>query len=75
MENGNSLDIQVGGNHYKLFKIQPVEFTVKNGLCFLQGNVIKYTVRHKFKNGKQDLEKAAHYLQMMMDFYYPEKEE
>lgn len=61
---------QVGGSHYKDFAIQPAEFAHKNKLGFLEGNVIKYTCRHAAKNGKQDLEKALHYLELLMEWEY-----
>jgi hypothetical protein len=52
---------QIGGNHYKTFRIQPYEFISKNDLSFFQGNVIKYVCRYKNKNGIEDLEKIKHY--------------
>jgi hypothetical protein len=52
---------QIGGSHYKEFKIQPYEFISKNDLSFFQGNVIKYVCRYKKKNGIQDIEKIKHY--------------
>lgn len=63
---------QVGGSHYKDMKIQPVEFIVANGLSFLEGNAVKYVCRHRVKNGKQDIEKAIHYLQMILETEYCE---
>ncbi len=68
----NPKEKQVGGSHYKDMAIQPSEFIVKNKLDWYQGNVIKYVVRHDQKNGRQDLEKAIHYLQMMIEYYYSE---
>ena len=38
-------DRQVGGKHYKNFKIQPIEFITANNLNFIQGCVIKYICR------------------------------
>jgi hypothetical protein len=58
---------QVGGNHYKKYKIQPVEFIIKNNLDFCQGSVIKYVLRFKEKGGVQDLEKAKHYIELLID--------
>jgi hypothetical protein len=58
---------QVGGNHYKKYKIQPVEFIVKNNIGFCEGNVIKYVLRFKDKNGIADLEKAKHYLELLIE--------
>ena len=65
---------QVGGDHYKKHNIQPIEFIVSNGLDFLQGSAIKYIVRHRDKGGKEDLLKAIHYCQLMLEYYYGEKE-
>jgi len=61
---------QEGGDHYVKLPIQPVEFIYKNKLGFLEGNVIKYVVRHKAKNGKEDLLKARHYIDMLMELEY-----
>lgn len=52
--------------HYTQFKIQPVEFIAANNLDYFQGNVIKYVMRYNLKNGIQDLEKAKHYIDMMI---------
>ena len=64
---------QVGGNHYKSFVIQPAEFIHKNKLGFLEGNVIKYVCRHGAKHGKLDLEKARHYLDLLLEWEYGTK--
>ena len=66
----SQLDIQVGGSHYKEMKIQPIEFTMKNNLNFCQGNVIKYITRYKNKNGIKDLEKAKHYIDLLIELEY-----
>ena len=58
---------QVGGNHYKNYKIQPVEFIIKNNIGFVEGNIIKYVLRFKDKGGVQDLEKAKHYIELLID--------
>lgn len=63
-------DTQVAGEHYKRFAIQPSEFIHRNGIGFLEGNVIKYVCRHKTKNGRQDIEKAIHYLQLLLEWEY-----
>jgi hypothetical protein len=65
-------DTQVGGTHYKDMPIQPVEYIHKNGLSFLEGNVVKYITRHKTKNGKADVEKALHYCQLILQLEYGE---
>ena len=64
------LSTQVGGSHYKGFTIQPAEFIHRNGLGFLEGNVIKYVCRHLAKNGETDLRKAIHYLEMLIELEY-----
>lgn len=58
---------QVGGNHYLKYKIQPVDFIIKNNLDFCQGSVIKYVLRFKEKGGVQDLEKAKHYIELLIE--------
>lgn len=63
-------EIQVGGNHYKDLKIQPIEYIHANGLDYFEGNVVKYITRHRKKNGKQDLEKAKHYIDLLIEFEY-----
>jgi hypothetical protein len=63
----SQFDSQVGGEHYKKMPIQPLEFIVKNGLDFFQGNVLKYIIRYKEKNGVEDLKKARHYIDMMIE--------
>ena len=58
---------QVGGSHYKKYKIQPVEFIIKNNIGFVEGNVIKYILRFKDKGGIADLKKAVHYIELLID--------
>lgn len=58
---------QVGGNHYSKMKIQPIDFITENGLGYIEGNIIKYVCRYKDKNGLEDLQKAQHYLQMLIE--------
>jgi hypothetical protein len=62
-----SYNKQVGGNHYKKYKIQPAEFIIKNNIGFCEGNIIKYVLRFKEKGGVQDLEKAKHYIELLID--------
>ena len=64
---GSELRKQVGGDHYSKLAIQPVEYINANKLTYLQGNVIKYVTRYKDKNGLQDLEKARHYIDMLIE--------
>lgn len=69
-ESKSALDKQVSGNHYKDCGIQPIEYIHANGLSYLEGNVIKYTTRHSKKNGKADIEKAIHYLELILEMEY-----
>lgn len=62
-----SLDIQVGGNHYKGLKMQPAELIASLGLDFFSGNILKYISRYKNKGGLEDLRKAEHYVMLKMD--------
>jgi hypothetical protein len=68
-----SLQNQVGGYHYKNKAIQPVEFIYKNDLDYIRGNVIKYVTRKK--NGAEDILKAIHYCEMLLELEYGEEEE
>lgn len=68
----SSKHLQIGGNHYKNKEIQPWDlmedwFTHEEFMAYLRGNVIKYIARYKEKNGEQDLHKARHYLDKMID--------
>ncbi len=58
---------QIGGKHYKNFKIQPIEFITKNKLSFIQGNIIKYVCRFNKKNGNEDIDKAIHYCELLKE--------
>ena len=66
---------QIGGSHYKNMVVQPSEFINKNKLLFAEGNAIKYICRHTHKGGKQDLLKAKHYIDMIIERDYEEKKE
>lgn len=60
-------DIQIGGNHYKDLPIQPVEYIYANALGYFEGNVVKYVSRWRKKNGIADLEKAKHYIELLIE--------
>ena len=62
--------VQVGGGHYKEYAIQPITFIQANELEFCVGNVIKYVCRHRFKNGVEDLKKAKHYIDFILEHEY-----
>ena len=63
----SSLEKQVSGDHYKDMNIQPVEFIYANGIGYFEGNVIKYISRWRKKNGLADLEKAKHYIELLLE--------
>ena len=64
-------DRQVGGDHYKTCKIQPVDYIVENNLTFLEGNVVKNITRHRRKGeGVRDIEKVIHYCELILEKDY-----
>lgn len=63
----DALDVQVGGDHYKSLAIQPVEYIHANKIGYFEGNVIKYVSRWRAKNGIADLEKAKHYIDLLIE--------
>ena len=66
---------QIGGNHYRKYKLQPSRFVTENKLLYPEGCVIKYVIRHQDKGGKQDLEKAKHMIDMIIERDYEEEKE
>lgn len=62
-----ALDRQVGGDHYKDMAIQPVEYIHRNGIGFCEGAIIKYVSRWRKKNGVEDLKKARHFLDLLIE--------
>jgi len=66
----SALDEQVGGIHYKDLAIQPIEYIFRNNLSFPQANVVKYITRYKDKNGAEDVKKAIHYYQLILELEY-----
>jgi len=58
---------QIGGSHYLGYQIQPIDFIIKNNIGFVEGNIIKYVIRFKEKGGVQDLEKAKHYIELLIE--------
>lgn len=61
---------QIGGDHYNTMVFQPVDFIHANSIGYLEGNVIKYVCRHKNKNGAEDIHKAIHYLELLLEKEY-----
>jgi len=64
---------QVGGKHYIKYKMQPSQFVTENKLLYPEGSVIKYIVRHQDKGGKEDLLKAKHMIDMIIERDYSDK--
>ena len=64
----DSLSTQVGGSHYTKLKIQPMEYSMANNLNACQHTAIKYLTRYKDKNGVEDLRKAIHTIEMLIQF-------
>lgn len=71
----NALDKQVGGNHYKKFKIQPAEFCHVNKIPYLEATAIKYLCRWRDKGGFGDLDKAIHFIELLKELEEREKNE
>jgi len=67
-------DRQHGGDHYKQLPIQPWDYIVSNNLGFLEGNAVKYLTRHREKNGVEDLRKAIHYIEKLIEVELARKE-
>jgi hypothetical protein len=63
----SALNTQVAGGHYKSLKIQPIEYIHANGIPFAEGSVIKYVTRWRDKGGIADLEKAKHFLELLIE--------
>ena len=74
----NPKEKQVGGSWYKKYSIQPIEFILENSDelhgadAMVLNNVLKYLMRHREKNGKEDLEKAIHYIELVKEHEYNE---
>lgn len=62
------LDVQIAGSHYKDLKIQPMEYSMANNLDACQHTAIKYITRFRSKGGVEDLEKAKHCIDMLIEF-------
>lgn len=60
-------EIQVGGNHYKKLKMQPIELIVMLRCSFIQGCIIKYVSRYRNKNGEEDIKKCIHYARLALE--------
>jgi hypothetical protein len=63
----SALKQQVSGSHYKDKVIQPVEYIHLNNIGYMEGNVIKYVSRWRDKGGIADLQKAKHYIDLLIE--------
>jgi len=63
----SALAVQEGGDHYKKLKIQPIEYIHANSIPFAEGSVIKYVTRWRDKGGIKDLEKARHFINLLIE--------
>lgn len=69
----SALNTQEGGDHYKKYPVQPIEYAMANGLNYCQANAIKYVTRYKDKNGAEDLRKAIHNIEILLEIEYGER--
>lgn len=67
LEERSALAVQEGGDHYKKMRIQPVEYIHANNIGYFEGCVIKYVSRWRRKNGKEDLRKAIHFIELLLE--------
>lgn len=71
----SSLDVQVDGDHYKKYKIQPAMYSHTNKLDWYQGEIVKYITRFRDKGKQKDLEKIIHLVQVLIELEYPDTTE
>lgn len=64
MSTNNPLNKEIAGTHYQEYKMQPIELIVACKWNFIQGNIAKYLLRAKYKNGQEDIDKAVHYCEL-----------
>lgn len=67
----SALKRQEAGDHYKTMPIQPVEFCQRNNLNYCESSVVKYVCRHRRKNKAEDIRKAIHFLELLLEIEYP----
>jgi len=65
--NDHAIKKQIGGDHYNRYAIQPVDFIIANKLDWCEANAVKYITRWKDKNGVEDIKKAIHYLEILLE--------
>lgn len=62
-----AIESQIGGEHYKNMKFQPIQLITSLKCSFIQGCIIKYITRYKYKNGTEDIKKCIHYAQLAIE--------
>lgn len=70
----SALDKQTGGNHYKDYAIQPIEYAQRNRLNALEANIVKYVTRHQDKGKALDIQKIIHCAQLILQLEYADKD-
>ena len=68
-------DKQVGGQHYKGVKVEHWDFVRMHNIQYMEAQIIKYVMRHRYKNGKEDIEKAKHFLDKLLEQEYSHGDE
>ena len=69
----NMIKENVSPDYYARYDIEPISFIMRNNIPYAEGNVIKYVLRHDMKGGKEDIDKAIRYLEMIKEEKYSEK--
>ena len=69
----NMIKENVSPDYYARYDIEPISFIMRNNIPYAEGNVIKYTLRHDMKGGKEDIDKAIRYLEMIKEEKYSVK--
>ena len=69
----NMIKENVSPDYYARYDIEPISFIMRNQIPYAEGNVIKYVLRHDMKGGKEDIDKAIRYLEMIKEEKYSAK--
>ena len=69
----NMIKENVSPDYYARYDIEPISFIMRNNIPYAEGNVIKYVLRHDMKGGKEDIDKAIRYLEMIKEEKYNAK--
>jgi len=69
----NMIKENVSPDYYARYDIEPISFIMRNNIPYAEGNVIKYVLRHDMKGGREDIDKAIRYLEMIKEEKYSAK--